>query len=304
MYAVRLSHRKLLVGAVSVITISCLCYLPPSIMVTPNPAPYQYPTPQPFSGPLPINPVSLPTICEPIITAASNVNIRKGPSKAFDSIDTLETGNYMSVAGTSESQYGVWWYVVYPPAPGGFAWVWGDAVFATCIPVDLPVVAAPSIPKSQANANPPPKATVTSAPPPSGGGSRGQTQPTETSAPPPSGGGSWGQTPVDLAVIDLYPEVWPLRELYTRITNNGHGTVVNVAHNVLTAIIKHPRSGVPVVITGPNINLTISLVPGETKAYRTYISLDGVNNWYEVTAEILPVIEDPNPGNNRYSETF
>jgi len=70
------------------------------------------------------------------------------------------------------------------------------------------------------------------------------------------------------------------------------------------AIIVHPYSGAPQIVQGPSTTITISLNPGETKEYRTYISLDGVNNWYEVSAEIVPVTVDPNPGNNTYSETF
>ncbi len=282
------AHRALLVSTLSIIMLACLCYLPPSMMATPISPQYQYPTSQPNPTSLlqPINPVSLPTTCTPIITATSNVNIRKGPSKAFDSIDVLEAGNYMSVAGKSESQYGDWWYVYNPSAAGGYAWVWGDAVTAACIPANLQVVAAPPTPKTQANANPPQQAT-------------------ETSAPPPSGGGSWGQTQVDLAVTDLYTDNWPLGEIYIRVTNNGPGSVTNTANNLIQfAIIVHPYSGAPQIVQGPSTTITISLVPGETKAYRTYTSLDGVNNWYEVSAEIVPVTADPNPGNNQYSETF
>ena len=286
MNSMRLSNRTSLVSLIALITLACMCNLGPSLVAAPTSEPYQYQYPTALLQPQPLNPVTLPTTCNPIITANMNVNIRKGPSKTFDSIGVLDTGNYMSVVGKSESQYGEWWYVAYPPATSGYGWVWGDAVTPSCIPTNLQVIAAPPTPKTQASGGQPPQAT-------------------ETSAPPPAGGGSWGQTQADLAVTDLYPDNWPLGEIFVRVTNNGPSSISNVANNLLQfAIINHPYSGAPQNVTGPSTSINISLAPGETKAYRTYISLDGITYWYEVSCEIVPVIADPNPGNNTYSETF
>ncbi len=286
MHTISLSQRTLLAGSITVLTLACMCNLGPALVASPTAVPYQYPTAQ--LQPQPVNPVSLPTTCNPIITATMDVNIRKGPSKAFDSIGVLETGNYMSVAGRSESQYGEWWYVVYPPAAGGYAWVWGDAVSASCIPADLQVVAAPPTPKTQ-----------------TGGGQTAQA--TETSLPPPSGGGSWGQTQVDLAVTDIFVDNWPFGEISVRITNNGPGSISNVANNWLECtIVVHPYSGGPQNTIGPiSQSLNLSLVPGETKAFGTTYSTDGTTYWYEVTCEIQPAgLADPNLGNNTLYETF
>ncbi len=277
-----ITPRHLTIGLSALITLACTCNLLSLEWPTPTPPAAVYPviSPQPYftiAAP-PYQPP--PNECQASITANSNVNIRKGPSKAFDIVDTLYAGESAVVVGKSDPQFGEWWYIVKSNAPGGHAWVWGDAVTPSCIPVDLKVVAAPPTPKTLAQA-------------------------TETSLPPPPGGGSWGQTQVDLAVTDLYPDNWPLGEIYVRITNNGPGSISNVANNLLQfAIIVHPYSGAPQVVQGPSTTVTLSLNPGETKEYRTYISLDGVNNWYDVSCEIVPVTADPNPGNNTYSENF
>jgi hypothetical protein len=287
----RTRHRPLLIVPMVLITLACTCNM--LSMSTATPAPEQGVVPTLAAQPNPtIAPSTQPALqppateCQPRVTATKNVNVRKGPSTNYDIVDALSAGESAIVEGKSEAQYGEWWYIVKSNAPGGHGWVWGEAVTPSCIPDNLQVVVAPPTPKTQAGGGQPMQAT-------------------ETSLPPPAGGGSWGPTQVDLAVTDLFTDNWPLGEIYVRVTNNGPGSLSDVGNNLLQfAIIVHPYSGAPQNVQGPSTTLTLSLIPGETKAYRTYISVDGVNNWYEISCELVPVTADPVPGNNTYSEMF
>jgi hypothetical protein len=265
MNSMSLANRTSLVSLIALITLACMCNLGPSLVAAPTSEPYQYQYPTALLQPQPLNPVTLPTTCNPIITANMNVNIRKGPSKTFDSVGVLDTGNYMSVVGMSESQYGEWWYVAYPPATSGYGWVWGDAVTPSCIPTNLQVIAAPPTPKTQASGGQPPQAT-------------------ETSAPPPAGGGSWGQTQADLAVTDLYPDNWPLGEIFVRVTTSWHHfkrgeqlsnsqlSITYSEHRRMTDQARHKRH------------------LARVKQGVSHIHLIDDNLLHEVSCEIVPVI--------------
>jgi hypothetical protein len=72
------------------------------------------------------------------------VNVRKGPNTVFERVGFLRVGESAKVAGRESS--GNWWYIEFPAATGGFAWVWAEAVTPSCIPADLQVVATPPTP--------------------------------------------------------------------------------------------------------------------------------------------------------------
>ena len=84
------------------------------------------------------------TTCIPTVTATLEVNVRKGPDAVFERVGFLRVGESAKVAGRESS--GNWWYIEWPSAAGGFAWVWTEAVTPRCIPTDLQVVASPSTP--------------------------------------------------------------------------------------------------------------------------------------------------------------
>ncbi len=84
------------------------------------------------------------TACAPMITANSNVNVRKGPGTVYDAIGNLTTGGTAPVAGRNGDS--TWWYIAFPAGPGGYGWVSGSVVTATCIPTTVAVIAAPPTP--------------------------------------------------------------------------------------------------------------------------------------------------------------
>jgi len=128
---------------------------------------------------------------------------------------------------------------------------------------------------------------------------------TLTEQPPPPGGGSWGVTTADLAVNDLFPDTWPQGRIFIRITNNGPDTLTNIPTNQLSCTTgTHPYDFSPPSAEGSSWPLTISLVPGQTEAYDTGITVNGNINWYNVTCSIQANFNDPTPSNDSYSETF
>ena len=128
--------------------------------------------------------------------------------------------------------------------------------------------------------------------------------PTQTSQPPPPGGGSWGILTADLAVTDLYPDNWPQGRIYVRITNNGPGSPSNIEVQLSCTTGTNPNSGGIPSASGSSGPITISLVPGQTEAFDTGITVDGTKNWYAVTCQVQVQFKDPNPSNDSYSESF
>ncbi len=86
-----------------------------------------------------------PTLCSPSATANTSANIRSGPETVYPSIDAITAGTSVSVAGKNVE--GTWWYIVYPSASGGHAWIAGSVVTASCIPASVAVIAAPPTPE-------------------------------------------------------------------------------------------------------------------------------------------------------------
>lgn len=85
-----------------------------------------------------------PTICIPNAVANTNANVRNGPGTVYKSIDSITTGTSVSVAGKNAES--TWWYIVYPSASGGYAWIAMSVVTASCIPETVAVMAAPPTP--------------------------------------------------------------------------------------------------------------------------------------------------------------
>lgn len=84
------------------------------------------------------------TPCTPTAVANSAVNVRSGPGTVYNIVGSLNQGTSATVSGKSSD--GTWWYIDFPAAAGGRAWVSGSVVTASCIPASLVVVAAPPTP--------------------------------------------------------------------------------------------------------------------------------------------------------------
>jgi uncharacterized protein YraI len=84
------------------------------------------------------------TPCPAIVTANLNANIRKGPGTVYDAVGNLLTGQTAPIAGQNIER--TWWYIVFPSGPGGYAWIAGSTVTATCVPASVSVIAAPPTP--------------------------------------------------------------------------------------------------------------------------------------------------------------
>ena len=85
------------------------------------------------------------TPCVPTTTANSvDVNVRSGPSTAYDIVGALPTGSSARVYGQNNSR--TWWYIEFPGGSGRYAWVAGSVTTASCIPDNLQYVAAPPLP--------------------------------------------------------------------------------------------------------------------------------------------------------------
>lgn len=85
-----------------------------------------------------------PTLCSPIAVASTNANIRSGPGTVYPTVDAVTAGSNLTVAGKNAD--GTWWYIAYPSASGGYAWIAGSVVNASCIPTSLAVIVAPPTP--------------------------------------------------------------------------------------------------------------------------------------------------------------
>jgi hypothetical protein len=84
------------------------------------------------------------TTCVSTLVTNSSVNIRSGPGLEYPILDAVTQGTNLTVAGKNDT--GTWWYIEYPSAPGGYAWISGSVTTATCIPDSLSVIVAPPTP--------------------------------------------------------------------------------------------------------------------------------------------------------------
>jgi len=131
----------------------------------------------------------------------------------------------------------------------------------------------------------------------------GQPAPTQQSPSQPGAGtGNWS---TDVAVTDIYPGNQPTGQFHVRITNNGPGTLNNVNVEVLCGYYSVDKNNGAV---GPskqaNLNLKLSIKPGETQKFPTSLNLDLSTFEYTVGCDVFPGFNDPDPGNNSYTETF
>jgi uncharacterized protein YraI len=93
--------------------------------------------------------------CSPTILANTDANVRSGPDTAYGIVGYLPKGGTLPVAGRNDANS--WWYVQFAGGPGGYAWISGSVVTASCIPTVVQIVAAPPLP----TAAPPSVATAT-----------------------------------------------------------------------------------------------------------------------------------------------
>lgn len=117
---------------------------PPAETMTTIPASATLPVETPTTAPAD-TPIPSPTACTATVVANTNVNLRSGPGTVYDIVGAIMQGNGAPVVGKNAD--GTWWYVEFPTAPGGRAWVSGSVVTASCIPDALAVIPAPPTPK-------------------------------------------------------------------------------------------------------------------------------------------------------------
>lgn len=85
-----------------------------------------------------------PTQCSPLVTATVNANVRSGPDTAYGIVGLLSLGQTATIVGRNDAY--TWWYIAYPGAAGGHAWIAGSVVTSACVPSVVQVVAAPPLP--------------------------------------------------------------------------------------------------------------------------------------------------------------
>lgn len=84
------------------------------------------------------------TPCSPTVTATVNANVRSGPGTVYPQVGSLLVGQSAAVAGKNAES--TWWYIVFPAASGGYAWIAGSTVTASCLPASVTVIPAPPTP--------------------------------------------------------------------------------------------------------------------------------------------------------------
>ena len=84
------------------------------------------------------------TQCSPIVTAATNANVRGGPGTDYEILGYLPIGGTAPLAGRNDAN--TWWYIEFPAGPGGHAWIAQSVTSAACLPSAVQVVAAPPPP--------------------------------------------------------------------------------------------------------------------------------------------------------------
>ncbi len=130
-------------------------------------------------------------------------------------------------------------------------------------------------------------------------------QPQPQPQPQPQQPSSSGPFTADLAVTDIYPGKQPHGQFHVRITNHGPGTLNNVKVGISCSSERSNKSNGQLSSGGnANFDLTIGMKPGEIQSHPTTLSLDTTVFDYLVGCEVHPGFNDPNPGNNVYSETL
>jgi hypothetical protein len=131
-----------------------------------------------------------------------------------------------------------------------------------------------------------------------GGTAQQQVTVNVSQAPPPPSG-------ADLAITDLRPQT-PVGPVLGDITNHGPGTLTNVTVQLSCQwVVSDPIEAIQ-VDSGATGSMPISisnLSPGQTQAFNTDISVDPSYR-YDVTCSVQVGFNDPNLGNNSYSESF
>ena len=113
--------------------------------------------------------------------------------------------------------------------------------------------------------------------------------------PPPSG--------ADLAITDLRPQT-PVGPVLGDITNHGPGTVSNVTVQLSCQWDEFdPIEGIHNTgQMGPMPIFIGNLSPGQTQEFNTDISVQPGQYDVDFSCSIQVPFNDPNPGNNSYSE--
>lgn len=94
------------------------------------------------------NPTPTATPCTPIVTASTTANIRSGPDTVYQVVGSLPENGVAKIAGRNDAN--TWWYIEFAGGVGGYAWIAGSVVTASCVPDVVQVVAAPPTPQPTA----------------------------------------------------------------------------------------------------------------------------------------------------------
>ena len=112
-----------------------------------------------------------------------------------------------------------------------------------------------------------------------------------------------GAFSADVAVTDIYPSGQPHGQFHVRITNHGPGTLHNVHADILCGFNSQDVNNGQM---GPSkqrqFGVTLNLSPGQTQSFSTGLNLDTNVYEYQVGCEVKVGFNDPNSGNNFYTE--
>lgn len=124
----------------------------------------------------PATPTPAPTAAQPQATATPQgatasvkdgdyVNVRKGPSTAYDKVGTLDRGQTALIRGKNAD--GTWWQITFPAGQDGVGWVFGGLVTVVGDTSQLAVAGAPPLPTAApTSANAPTAVPPTAVPAP------------------------------------------------------------------------------------------------------------------------------------------
>lgn len=79
------------------------------------------PSPTPFPSNTPLPPTAVPTIAPVVGKTTTQVNVRSGPGKDFESLGLINPNETVSILGKDSS--GAWIQIQYSPSPDGTGWV-------------------------------------------------------------------------------------------------------------------------------------------------------------------------------------
>jgi hypothetical protein len=107
----------------------------------------------------------------------------------------------------------------------------------------------------------------------------------------------------DVAVSDIYPGNQPHGQFWVRITNHGPGNMHNVHVDIVCG---YDTQDLNTGKKGPSqqrhFGANLNLSPGQTQALATGLNLDTNVYSYQVGCQVNVGFNDPNMGNNFYSE--